>query len=789
YLYVVVDQQGIDVVLAIYAPDGKKMGEVDSPTGNEGPEPLAVISEAAGQYRIEVRSLDATSPTGHYLIKIAELKEATARDRDRVAADSIFREAELLKVGTEGEKRRGIEKYQQALSLYRRAGDRKSETMTLSNIGFIHNSLGEPQQALKWFNEALPISREIRSRVDEAAILNNIGLAYDRLGELQKALEYYNAALPIRREVGERQPEAITLNNIASVYYELGDTQKALEHFTEALLIYRATRDRYGEADALSNMGVVYNRMGELQKALDNYKESVSLRLAMGDRLGASVAFNNIGTAYDSLGDLERALENYNEALKILRAGGNRYGEAITLQNIGKTYRSMGELQKALEYFAHALTIKRAVGDRSGEAVTLNSIGKVYQSLGEIPRALENFNAALLISQNFNYRGAEADALQNIGIANNSAGETGKALQSLNGALQIRRAVGDRIGEADTLLGIARVEQKSGNLIQARQTIEQAIDIVESVRTQIDSQRLRTSYFATQQEFYQAQIDILMQLHQQNPLAAYDAAAFSASERARARSLLELLNEARIDIRQGVDSSLLAREHSLQQRLSAKAADQSNLLGRNHTPEQAEATAREIAAITAEYDDVEAQIRASSPRYAALTQPQPLNLKEIQRQVLDPETLLLEYSLGETVSYLFVVSDTSITSYQLPNRAVIEAATRLVRDLLTAPEHRPGDSWLSIQVRMASARKKYWPEAVALSRMLLGPAASQLGTKRLLIVADGALQYLPFGTLPLPETQGSGDIESEQQGNSKVSRKNGSSSRRPTVHLNATPSR
>ncbi|MBO0722489.1 MAG: CHAT domain-containing protein, partial [Blastocatellia bacterium] len=568
----------------------------------------------------------------------------------------------------------------------------------------------------------------------------------------------------------------------------LGDTQKALEHFTEALLIYRATRDRYGEADTLSNMGVVYNRMGELQKALDNYKESVSLRLAMGDRLGAAVAFTNIGSAYDSLGDLERALENYNEALNIQRASGNRYAEASTLQNIGKTYRSMGELQKSLGYFDQALTIRRAVGDRSGEALTLINIGKVYQSMGEIPRALEYFNAALLISQNINYRRAEADALQNIGIANNSVGETRKALESLNGALQIRRAVGDNIGEADTLLGIARVEQKSGNLIQARRTIEQAIDIVESVRTQIDSQRLRTSYFATQQEFYQAEIDILMQMHQQNPLAAYDAVALSASERARARSLLELLNEARIDIRQGVDTSLLARERSLQQRLSAKAADQSKPLGRNHTPEQAEATAREIADITAEYDDVEAQIRASSPRYAALTQPRPLNLKEIQQQVLDPETLLLEYSLGETVSHLFVVSDTSITSYQLPNRADIEAATRLVRELLTAPEPRPEDSWLSIQVRMASARKKYWPEAVALSRMLLGPAASQLGTKRLLIVADGALQYLPFGTLPIPETLEPGDDEVAQQGNSKVGRKISSSSRHPTAHLIATPS-
>ena len=134
--------------------------------------------------------------------------------------------------------------------------------------------------------------------------------------------------------------------------------------------------------------------------------------------------------------------------------------------------------------------------------------------------------------------------------------------------------------------------------------------------------------------------------------------ALEVSERARARSLLELLTESRADLRQGVDSSLLERERSLQQLLNAKAAAQFALLNRKHTPAQAEAVAKEIASITTEYEELRAQIRARSPRYAALTQPQPLSLAEIQQQVLDPDTLLLEYSLGDDASYLFVVSQT-----------------------------------------------------------------------------------------------------------------------------------
>jgi CHAT domain-containing protein len=292
------------------------------------------------------------------------------------------------------------------------------------------------------------------------------------------------------------------------------------------------------------------------------------------------------------------------------------------------------------------------------------------------------------------------------------------------------------------MLKIAQAEQKRGNLTQARQTVEQAIGLVESLRTNIVSQGLRASYFEKRQEFFETYIDVLMQMHKQNPAAAFDAVALAVSERARARSLLEWLKEARADIRQGVDGSLLKRERSLQQRLNAKAAAQVSLLNRKHTPEQADDAAKEIAAITAEYEEIQAQIRARSPRYAALTQPQPLGLTEIQQQALDEDTLLIEYALGEKRSYLWLVSQRSIDSYELPPRAELEAAARRVYELLTARPKRgtPPDP-------------QFIAQAKTLSRMLLGPAVAQLGNKRLVVVAPGALSYLPFAALPAPEDE------------------------------------
>jgi len=740
YLQVVVNQRGIDVAVALFAPDGKKISEVDSEDLVEGSETVSAIAEAAGAYRVEARSAEKTAKTGRYEIKLEELRAATAEDRHRVAGEALSREAERLQNGTLEAKRKSVEKYHEALDSYRRASDRKGEAVTLVAIGEVYRSLGETQKALEKYNEALPIFQAVGARRLEAVTLNGIGVAYLSMGETQKALEKFNEALLILQAVGNQNVEAITLTNIGAAYSSMGETQKALEKYNKSLLIRRAVGDRSGEAITLNNIGIAYLLLGETQKALENFYESLPLRRAVGDLSGEATTLHNIGAVYWSLGEAQKALEKYNEALPLRRAVGDRRREAATLHNIGDVYLSKGETQKALEKYNEALPILQAVGDRSGEAATLHNIGAVYRSLGEARKALEKYNEALQLSRAIGDRRFEAGTLNNIGGVYYSLGEIQKALEKFNEALLLRRAVGDRNGEADTLLGIARVEQKRGNLIQARQTIEQAIALVESLRTNIPTQELRSSYFANKQEFFDFYIDVLMQMRKQNPDAAFDAAAIAVSERARARSLLELLTEARADIRQGVDGSLLERERSLQQRLNARAAAQARLLNRKHTPEQADAAAKEIAAITAEYEEAQAQIRARSPRYAALTQPQPLSLTEIQQQALDEDTLLLEYALGEKRSYLWLVSPRSIDSYELPPRAELEAAARRVYELLTArPKHgTPPDPQLIAQAR-------------TLSRMLLGPVAPQFGGKRLVVVAPGALSYLPFAALPAPE--------------------------------------
>src|SRR5262245_10683089 len=255
FLHIVVRQQGIDVVVVLFAPDGKKISEADSEHSIEGSETVSAIAKAPGAYLIEARSAEKTAKAGRYEIKVEELRAATAEDKYRVAGETVFREAEQLENGTLEAKRKSIEKYHEALELYRRATDRNWEAQTLNNIVWVHQELGEAQKALEKYNEALPLWRAVGDRRGEANTINDIGMVYRSLGEMQKALEKYNEALPLWRAVGDRRGEANTISNIGTVNVLLGEMQKALEKFNEVLPICQATGDREGEATVLNNIG------------------------------------------------------------------------------------------------------------------------------------------------------------------------------------------------------------------------------------------------------------------------------------------------------------------------------------------------------------------------------------------------------------------------------------------------------------------------------------------------------------------------------------------------------
>jgi CHAT domain-containing protein/tetratricopeptide (TPR) repeat protein len=635
-----------------------------------------------------------------------------------------------------GEKQKALEYYNQSLPLRRAISDKAGEAITLNNIGGVYSDLGEKQKALEYYNQSLPLARAIENKTQEALILSNMGKVYSDLGEKQKALELYNQSLPLRRAVGDKAGEAVTLINIGKAYSDWGEKQKALEFYNQALSLTRTIGDKAGEAITLNNIALVYDDLGEKQKALELYNQSLPLRRTVGDKAGEAITLLNIGKIYDDLGQKQQALQLYNQSLLIRKAIGDKSGEGVTLNNIGKTYSDLGQPQKALEIYNQSLSLRRAVGDKDGEAVTLSNIGAVYWVLDQPQKALEFYNQSLPLRRVLGDKSGEAITLNNIGAVYGNLNQPQKALEFYNQSLPLRRTVGDKEGEALTLYNIAYLERQRGNFNEALTQVEAAIKLIENLRTKITSQELRASYFASKQDYYKFYIDLLMQLHKQQPSKGYDALALHTNERARARSLLEILTEANADIRQGVDPNLLEQERNLQQQLNALEQNRVKLLSSQYSNRQLTNIKQEIENLLTQLEFIKAQIRAKSPRYAALKYPEPLTLEQIQQQVLDDDTLLLEYSLGQERSYLWAVTKTGITSYELPKQVDIEAVAQQFYNQVNSP-----------QLSSPEIGQK-------LSQMLLAPVASQLGNKRLLIVNDGALQSIPFAALPVPNAQG-----------------------------------
>lgn len=739
------------------------------------------------------RTLRKQAATARLEIRINGARRSTEREGRRIAAERLSAEgAQLRAEGTAKSARIAISKYEQSLPYWRAALDKRGETRALKYIGEIYHTRGEPKKALEYYNRVLLLSQEADDRQLECEVLNDIGYVQIHLGETQKTLEYCTRALKLSQNIGDATSEARALNNIGRAYYAIGSRQKALayyeqalpiwrsqnnpagqaqtllnfanvysdlsnadqafEYYGQALSFWRAVKDKRGEASTLTAMGHLHSRVGKKQEALGLYEQARRLIQLVGDRIEEARILNGLAYVYKDLGDAENALGYYNQALSLFQATNYKRGQAGSLIVVGGLYYSKGDYRKALASFQQALLRVRELKDRHYEAYALRSIAALYDTLGNKRQALDYYKQALLLHDSLGDRRGEAYALNGVGKVYDAWGDTKTALAYFNESLVLNRETADGFAEVSTLFNIARIERDIGDLTNARSHIEAATSKVESLRAGVASQELRASFLATVRQSFELSIDLLMLSHKQNPAQGFDAKALSTSEQARARSLMEMLVEARADIRPGVDAVLLERERSLQQLLSAKAERYSLLLAGKHTQEQANAAAKEIDSTTIDFQQIQAQIRFTSPRYAALTQPQPLSLKEIQEQVLDPDTLLLEYALGDQRSYLWAVSSDSLTSFELPKRADIEAAARRVYKLLTARNQiLKGETELQNERRVARADANYSKAAAALSQMVIGPVASQLGTKRLLIVADGALQYIPFGALPAPK--------------------------------------
>lgn len=694
FVAVTVEQRGLDVIVRLFSPAGDAVTEVDSPTGKTGVERLAEVAEVGGAYQVEVEAFAGGAEDGTYEIGLDELREATPEDRDRVAADRAFargeglrREKRLTEAGAE---------YQHALDAWRALGDRHHEAAALYRMGWVSHELEKHGEAVERYRAALELYRDLGDRLQEAAVANRLGRALLLLGRLSEAGESHRRALELFVELEDAAGEAAAANNLGNVYKWTGRTEEAFEAYERALHIWEEIGDTRYEVTARLNLGDVY---------LANDESDV-------------------------------ALLSFERALAGARESGDRNGEATSLLKLGEALASLGRYPETRGHLEAALALRRELDDRRGQAVVLSSLGTLQLKTDDLAAARSSLGEALRGFEDVGDPLGQALAHHKLGRYYYAAGDSDEARRQHELALALFERSGDRQGVASTRYGIARALYATGDFAGARRTLEKVLESAEDLRAEAQSDQLRSSYLASRRHYWDLYVASLMRLHDQSPSSRFDLLALQVTERWRARGLLELLGDAGVQIHDGAPAELLERERRVATDLDALASARFELADR---PER-DAVLHELAdretTLLLALDRTRSQIRMQSSRFRELTEPDPLDLSRIQQSLLDPGTLLLAYFLGEERSFLWEVSTESITSHVLPPRGKIEAAASAFHELLSRQSSHAADHRREV--------------GASLSRMLLGPVASSLGTKRLVIVADGALHYVPFAALPAP---------------------------------------
>ena len=606
-------------------------------------------------------------------------------------------------------------------------------------LGIVAALRGDLAKAEEYFRQVLEIREKLLpGSLAVANILNNLGYVAWHRGNLEKAEEYYRQALEIKQKLVPGSVEiAASFNDIGSVAQERGDLAKAESYNRQALEIrQKLAPGSLDVAASLNNLGNIAMQQGELAKAEEYHRQALEIRqkLAPGS-LEVGNSFLNLGFVAQQQGDWAKAEEYYRQALEIRqKLAPGSLDVADGLNNLGMVAERRADLTKAEEYYRQALEIRQKLAPGSlAVAQNLDNLGNVVMQRGDLAKAEEYCRQALDIREKLAPDSpAVADSLSSLGDAAKQQGDLAKAEEYYRQALDIRQKFAPQSeGFADSLAVLAEILHRKGEADPAAQLYQQALDVLDKQMAVFGgSEEVRSGFRSNYLDVYRSYIDLLASQKQPE-------AAFHVLERSRAKGLLEILAAARVDIRKGVNSELIKKEHSLQDQLARKSSSRLELLSDKSTEAQAAALDKEIQETLKQYQEIEGQIRQASPGYAALTQPLPLTVKEVQQELLDKDTLLLEYTLGEERSYVFAVTQDSIAAFPLPKRADIDASAREAYRLLASRD-----------VKDASIAKQ---SLVILSHQVMGPVAGQLNKKRVLVVSDGALQYIPFAVLPTPE--------------------------------------
>lgn len=634
--------------------------------------------------------------------------EASAGTRSQIE----FRRGQLLLLNRDYTKANAV--FARAVSASKQAG-RLEHYNLLRTIGTLYYKQSLPQMTLQYYEQMLGMldtkRTDFNSRETLADVYNGIGACHWAMGNADRAIEYYDKALHVEDIEPHTANYPVSLNNLAVAHFQLehydialGYTERQLKFCSERGPEGQAPREPEGVVRALLTKGLINTQLGNYDEADSIYQEAL--------KAAEKIASQNEG--------LGRTLKGF------------------IYHNRGLNEGEQSLHQSAIQFLEEALK-NRQGRERREEAQTRINLGRILTQSGTPQKAIdEQFKPAeaLLILGGFQMDLAVLRAFRGQALA--AEGHHKEADKEFEAAVQTLRQLGNRHYEAiaHTLWGASRLARRDLDGAQ-RETLE-AVRLVEELRAGLSGRELVARYLAARQKSFDLAIKVgIARYHERSDRSALQM-AFELQEHSRARTLLDMLAEVYARNVFGMAQDETFRKLDDERRaLVARLAEGQ----RPDRDELLERRARLDVAIQQLYD----QKFSARPQYKKFASP--ATLGEIQAALPD-DTIVLEYRVMDDESFLWAVTRRGLDVFPLPRRAAIKT----VSDRLSQDVKAIGNAFLTPTERI-KRQTDYPAAAAAATDTLLAPATALLsGKSRLIIVADGTLQTLPFAALADPKS-------------------------------------
>lgn len=701
------EQKGVDIELAAFAANGEKISVSNAPTGFFGSEILLFVADQSGDYRIELKSSRPGNVSGSYLILLKDVRLANNNDLIRAEAMKLSGEAREVLYGSENRLEKAaqaVEKLEKAFTLFEKVADLQGQANTLFYLGYINgNEYGYKAKAIEFYEKALEIWSKIDDEAGKAICLTYLGDEMRDYDNPEKSRSYY--------------------------------VNKSLNYFNEALLLHRKLNNKLDEAVALSFLCRLYNDTGSFQKGFDTCRESLRIE-ENADPLTDYRIYTNLASLYSNSGDLENALKNNRialERLAIVKDYLNPIRYAFVKSNIGGILITQKKYAEAEQYLQEALSITEQIKRPMYSGYNLVRLSLISYETNRFQEALEYATKGLAYYREVDPVKRQA-ALNALGKSYLALEQIDNARELFTEAVELNRQTKDRYAEAESLYYLASLENNAGNIEIAHQEIEQAINNSEIIRAQLLGKNQRTSYLAILKKYYELEIEILIKLHEKNSDANFLEQAWQNYEKIRARSLLENFMESGFNPAEIAPNDYFTKKQALLEAIADAEQKRSVAQKEKNTSSQKEAES-DLQKNLDEYQMLQEKIRQKNPKFFAMSEPKNFSFDDAQN-FADKDTAILEFALGEKQSYVWVINKNSVKLVKLSTENSINQKAQ--------------EFQLALTDREAKNDKTIIEKAQNLSREVLLPIANEIkNVKRLVIIADGSLQLIPFSALVL----------------------------------------